>query len=257
MSNPFLSIVTACFNSEKTITNTINSILNQDFTDYEYIIVDGNSSDNTINIIKNYIPLFKEKNISFKWISENDHGIYNAWNKGLKLAKGGWISFLGSDDMYIDGALKQYANIIYQNKNEDYIYSKVKIFDEGKKIREINKKWNWHLFKKSMNIAHAGAFHNMDYFKKFGLFNEEYRIAGDYEMLLRAKNELNAVFMDEFTVIMLDGGISKKMFLKAFKEAEKAKIQTAGLAAINVKIYSFNLLVRYVGGKILRKIKFK
>lgn len=252
---PLLSIITATYNSESTLDETIKSILNQSYTNFEYIIVDGKSKDSTVNIIKKYEPLFKEKNISYTWISEMDSGIYNAWNKGLKLATGDWISFLGSDDIYLDGALEKYANVILLNSNADLIHSKVKIYDKTHFIREIDQNWNWRQFKKRMNIAHAGAFHNNDYFKKYGNYNDGYRIAGDYEMLLRAKSHLKTIFIDEFTVIMQEGGISGQLFLKAFKEAEKAKTETAGISFLNAKRYSLTLLLRYFGGKLLRKLK--
>jgi glycosyltransferase involved in cell wall biosynthesis len=254
---PFLSIITATYNSEKTLDKTIRSILSQDYTDFEYIIIDGNSKDDTIKIIKYYEPIFKEKNISYRWISELDSGIYNAWNKGLCLAIGDWIAFLGSDDTYNSKALQYYSNTISKNRNVDFIHSKVKIYKEAIFIREINKKWNWKHFKKRMNIAHAGAFHNRHYFDKHGNFNEGYRIAGDYEMLLRAKDKLNTIFLNEYTVIMQEGGISSRLFSIAFNEAEKAKIETAGIGYVKVKIDSLNLLFRYFGGKLWRNLKSK
>lgn len=254
---PLLSIITATYNSEKTLDATIKSILGQNHTDFEYIIIDGKSEDDTLNIIKKYEPLFKEKNICYKWISEKDSGIYNAWNKGLKLVSGSWIAFLGSDDIYLDNALEKYANTILKNKNIDLIHSKVKILKGASFIRKINKKWSWNQFKKNMNIAHAGAFHNINYFKKHGIYNENYIIAGDYELLLRAKDKLEVIYIDEFTVIMQEGGISSKMFLKSFREAERAKLNTAGISLINVKRDTLNILFRYFGGKILRKMKLK
>lgn len=254
---PLLSIITACFNSEATIKATIESLLNQSYLEFEYIIIDGKSKDNTLNIISFYEEKFNEKGIPYRFISEPDTGIYNAWNKGLKLATGDWIAFLGSDDTYCDNALEKYANIALLNKNVDLIYSKVKIFDKASFIREINKKWHWRQFKKSMNIAHAGAFHNKNYFKNFGKYDEDYKIAGDYEMLLRAKDELKAIFIDEFTVIMQEGGISSKMFFRAFKEAERAKIKTAGISLIIAKKHSLNNFLRYFGGKLLRKLNLK
>ncbi len=255
--NPLLSIITATYNSENTLDKTIKSVLHQDYTNFEYIIVDGKSKDNTLDIIMKYESLFKEKNISYSWISEDDTGIYNAWNKGLKLANGDWIAYLGSDDIYTHNALDKYINAILQNKNADLIHSKVKIFDNTDFIREINKRWNWRQFKKSMNIAHAGAFHNVNYFKKHGAFDENYKIAGDYEMLLRSKHELKTIFIDEFTVIMQEGGISGKLFLRAFKEAEQAKVKTAGISLITAKRYSLIILLRYFGGLLLRKLKHR
>lgn len=254
---PLLSIITACFNSESTVKETIESLLNQSFLKFEYIIVDGKSQDNTFDIIMCYEEKFKEKGIQYRFISESDTGIYNAWNKGLELATGDWIAFLGSDDVYLDNALENYANLALLNKDVDFIHSKVKIFKKLSFIREINKKWNWSQFKKSMNIAHSGAFHNKKYFKIYGEFDEDYKIAGDYEMLLRSKDGLKTIFLDEFTVIMQEGGISSKMFLKAFKEAERAKIKTAGINLIKAKGYSLYSLFGYYGGNILRKFGLK
>ena len=108
---PFFTVITASFNSEKTIDKTIESLLNQNYTNFEYIIIDGNSKDSTLEIIKSFEQKFKEKNITYKFISEPDKGIYDAWNKGIKLSDGEWISFLGSDDYYTDNTVfEQIAN---------------------------------------------------------------------------------------------------------------------------------------------------
>lgn len=255
--NPLLSIITATYNSERTLDETFKSVLNQNYTNFEYIIVDGKSWDNTIEIIKEHESSFKDKGIVFKWISERDSGIYNAWNKGLQMAVGNWIAFLGSDDIYLENAIEKYADMAILNNNADLIHSKVKILRGTSFIREIDKKWEWVQFKKSMNIAHAGAFHNKIYFEKYGNFDESYKIAGDYEMLLRAKNELKVIFLNEFTVIMQEDGVSNRMFLKAFKEAEKAKLNTLGMSLIAVKRYSLINLLRYFLGKFLRKVNLK
>ena len=104
-TTPFFSIVTASYNSEKTISDTINSVLNLDFQDFEYIIIDGNSSDDTLEIIQSAVHKFEAKGVSYKFISEKDKGIYDAWNKGIKISEGKWISFLGSDDSYLSNKL--------------------------------------------------------------------------------------------------------------------------------------------------------
>ena len=90
---PFFSIITVSYNSEKTIKETIVSVLNQTETNFEYILIDGKSTDKTVEIIKSFENKFKEKEIAYQWISEKDTGIYNAFNKGIKLSKGTWISF--------------------------------------------------------------------------------------------------------------------------------------------------------------------
>ena len=96
------SIVTVTYNSEKTLKRTINSLLYQNFSNFEYILIDGSSSDTTIEIIKSYEVAFKKRNINYTWISEKDTGIYDAFNKGIKLAKGLFVMFLHSDDKLYD-----------------------------------------------------------------------------------------------------------------------------------------------------------
>lgn len=161
----FFSIITVTYNSEKTLKRTIDSLLTQTISDFEYIIIDGKSLDGTVDIIKSYELEFKKRNILFTWISEKDSGIYDAFNKGINKATGDWISFLGSDDYYLKDALENYKlEIEKQTKDIDFIHSKVKV--EGGKI--IKDKWIWKQYKKAMNIAHVGAFHNKNYFKKYG-----------------------------------------------------------------------------------------
>ena len=121
-TTPFFSIITASYNSEKTISDTITSVLNLDFNDFEYIIVDGNSKDKTVDIIKSFISKFEAKGITYKFISEKDKGIYDAWNKGIALSEGQWISFLGSDDSYLPSALQLYFNEIEKNKKSSNGY---------------------------------------------------------------------------------------------------------------------------------------
>ena len=224
---PFLSIITATYNSDMTLEETIMSVLNQSYTNFEYILIDGKSKDNTIDIIKKYESLFKEKKINYSWISESDSGIYEAWNKGLKLAKGNWISFLGSDDIYLYDVLEKYTKNILLNKNADFVHSKVKLIEKGKIKFIISDIWIWSNFKRQMKIAHVGAFHNKKYFEKYGNYDEGYKIVGDYELLLRAKSNLKTAFFNDFTAEMKDGGISNQNVLNAFREVRKAKITTA------------------------------
>lgn len=98
MYSPLISIITSTYNCTSTLNDTINSILNQSYINLEYIIIDGNSTDGTIDIIKSSEQKFQKKKIVFKWISEPDKGIYDAWNKGLDKVTGDWIVFIGGDD---------------------------------------------------------------------------------------------------------------------------------------------------------------
>lgn len=253
---PLFTIITACYNSEKTIEKTLNSILNQDFNNFEYIIVDGFSHDKTVEIIKIYESKFKEKKINFKWISEKDTGIYDAWNKGIHLSSGIWISFIGADDIYMEGSLKKYESYAISNPEVDFIHSNVMVVNNGKKIRSIHKNWQWNKFRRYMEIAHVGAFHRSNYFKHYGVFNTSYRIAGDYELLLRSKSKLKSIYFDSFTAQMEDGGVSNKFITKAFKEAMHAKIHSGKVPYIYAKIDFYLSYFKYFGGKLKKYVKF-
>ena len=245
------SIITVTFNSEKTLRGTIDSLLYQNISNFEYIIVDGKSTDSTIAIIKSYEGKFKKKNISFTWVSEVDTGIYDAFNKGIKLAKGNWISFLGSDDFYTENALDLYAEQIKnQSKELDFIHSVVKV--EGKKV--IRDKWEWKHFRKGMNIAHVGAFHSKNYFKRYGLYNTNYKIAGDYELLLRAKQNLKTHWFNEVTAIMADGGISNSQVKNVYLETTKAKIESGKINYFVSKLYYLKWMFKYSVKTILNAV---
>ncbi len=227
MKSSPLTVITASFNSQETIGRTIESILSQDHRPLEYIIIDGASTDKTCEIIQGSEKRFEEKGILFKWISETDHGIYSAWNKGVKKASGEWISFLGSDDIYTEQSLDEYNKAINDLNSVDFITAKAKIKSKGKLLRDFGEPWRWSIFKKEMKILHAGGFLNKSYFQEYGLFEESYKITGYYELLLRKGANLKVGFIDKFLVEMEDGGISNSNISEAFREATHAKIHTA------------------------------
>ncbi len=201
---PLVSIIIATFNAEKTLGKTINSILHQSYDNYEILIVDGNSSDNTKGVILSY----KERIAVF--VSEPDSGIYDAWNKGLNKASGDWICFLGSGDVLLPNALAHYVNYIESAlPSLDYVSSKIEVVDElGKILITLGSKWEWPKFLKYMNTPHVGSFHSKQLFDRYGQFDTSYKVAGDYEFLMRPRNTLQAGFLNEITVKMLFGGIS-------------------------------------------------
>jgi len=223
--NPLLTIITASFNSEKTIAATIHSIVNQNFSNYEYILIDGNSKDQTVEIIRSFKQQFADKGINYKWISEKDSGIYDAWNKAVKLAQGQWITFIGSDDIFLPDTLSEMAQHASANTDCDFITAKARIMRGAKVEREFGQLWKWDTFKKEMKILHAGGWHKASYFKKHGLFDRSYRIVGDYELLLRAGKDLKVLFINFFIVEMSGDGISSTLIRKSLQEARTARIK--------------------------------
>jgi glycosyltransferase involved in cell wall biosynthesis len=256
MSKPLLSIITVCYNSDKTIERTLNSILTQSFSNFEYILVDGKSTDNTLKIILSFKDKFKSKGIKFSWISEPDTGIYDAFNKGVRLSSGSWVSFLGSDDYYVNNALEIYADTILKTKDKvDLFYSNVDLInDENKNIDKINGIWTWGKFRRFMNIAHVGSFHNKEYFLKYGYFNESYKIAGDYELLLRAKGKLETIKIEAITVKMSNEGASNNQVNLVFKETLRAKNETGGISLLLCSFDYYIAYLKYQTKKIVNEI---
>lgn len=249
MKTPFFSIITASYNSEKTIEKTILSVLSQTFLDFEYLIIDGGSQDGTLNIIEKYKNQFKRKNITFKYLSKPDEGIYDAWNKGITLSVGNWISFLGSDDTYMKNALEvYYKNILNVSHQINFICSKARqINTKGETIRFFGEPLKKNVFKREMRIAHVGAFHHRTLFEEFGLYNTDFKITGDYEFLLRVLTKLQPAYIKCITVEILGNGISTRLVKSAFKEVKKAKeINHTNINfLINIEYY-FSLLKYYI-----------
>ncbi|WP_333807790.1 glycosyltransferase family 2 protein [Flavobacterium sp.] len=224
-TTPFFSIITASYNSEKTISDTITSVLNLDFKDFEYIIIDGNSSDNTLEIIKSFVPKFEAKGISYKFISEKDKGIYDAWNKGIQLSSGEWISFLGSDDSYLPNSLQLYFNEIEKNKTINYISSQVNLTNEkGEVLSVFGKKYEWKNVITDINIAQVGSFHKRELFETVGIFSIEYKIVGDLDFYIRCKEEIRPGYFKTITANMQNDGVSNQIY-RALKEALHVKLK--------------------------------
>ncbi|RZL69654.1 MAG: glycosyltransferase, partial [Pedobacter sp.] len=244
-----ISIVTATYNADKFLSNLIESIKVQGDVQFEFIIIDGGSKDKTISIIK------QNEEVITKWISEKDNGIYDAWNKGIALATGNWIMFLGADDMLLPQALAKYYKFIneHDTNNLELISSKKQMIDtNGKLIRTTGFRWEWPLFLKYMTIAHPGALHSTRLFKKYGIFDIKYKICGDYELLLRAKDKLVTAFFDEVTVKMSEGGASDS--IKAINEYYRVTTTTGGLSKFKGSGFWLLTLTKYITKKFLRKL---
>lgn len=209
-----ISIITPCLNSEKTIEQTINSVLNQRYTDFEYIIVDGNSSDHTVDIIKEYIPLFGGR---MRYISEKDDGIYDAMNKGIKLARGNVIGIINSDDWYEKDALEKVVKFFSHN-DTDVIYGKMNILTENAQLEEypvgdLSALWY------KMVIPHPTVFVRTEIYKRYGVFNTQYNLSADYELMLRFYNEnVKFLFIDSVLANFRSGGESQHNRFQCIKE---------------------------------------
>lgn len=208
------SIITVCFNSEKTIERTMKSVLNQSYGDYEYILVDGASTDRTLEIIHRYESLFQGR---LKLISEPDQGIYDAMNKGIRASKGELIGIVNSDDYYEPDALDKIAKA-YQGYDYTIIYGLVRSVLDGKEVMVFSK--NHEFLEKDM-ITHPSCFVTKKLYERFGTYSLKYPYSADYEFMLRIKKEKEVRFVEIYDIItnFSVGGVSNSV--KGYRDTLK------------------------------------
>jgi glycosyltransferase involved in cell wall biosynthesis len=223
---PKFSVITAVYNGARTIEATLESIRLQTFKDFEYIVVDGASTDSTMEILRRWDQVIT------CWKSEPDFGVYEALNRGLALARGEWISFLGADDTYLPDALGQYAAAIATTSHSaaQYVSSRVELVQGDRVVRTIGSGWSWPAFAHHMTVAHVGSMHHRSLFEQYGNFDQSYRICGDYEFLLRPRDQLRSGFIDRVTARMSVDGMSTAKIPEALAEQARAKRTTGGRA---------------------------
>jgi glycosyltransferase involved in cell wall biosynthesis len=243
---PKVTIVTSVLNAFDCFELTIQSVISCNYKNLEFIVIDGNSKDETVSLIKKY-----ESVIDY-WISEKDNGIYDAWNKGLKVASGDWILFLGAGDLLRPNGISTLVEKLDGHSSLDIVSGKVMLFIDDNIQRVVGKRYDRDTFKKFMCIAHPSTLHSRDYFLRYGNFNDEYKIAGDYELLLRARSGLRSDFVNEVIVEMRAGGVSSSY--NVFKENFRAqKLHRTYPLPVIIVIAGFSLLLFYVR-KLTKKL---
>ncbi len=217
IKKPLFSIITVVLNNEKFLEKTIQSVLKQKIKNFEYIIIDGGSSDNSVKIIKKY-----EKKISY-WVSEKDNGLYDAFNKGMKLAKGNFIGIVNSDDVYTSSALSIISKYIKNNLSVDFIFGSVrKHWGVLSGYRPYKIKYSWGFY----SSHSTGFFIKKESAKKVGLYNTIYKYHADYDYFYRmiVHNQMKGIASkkNEIVGIFRRGGFSstihfRKMLLEELK----------------------------------------
>lgn len=226
-----ISIITGTYNSAKTLRDTFESILNQTYDNIEYIVVDGGSKDNTLDIVKEYEPKFNGR---LKWISEKDNGIYDAMNKGIGLASGEVVGILNSDDFFTDNNVLSDIIDCFEKHNVDSLFANLYFVkqDDTSKIVRVWKgsPYKENGFKKGWHPSHPTFYVKNDIYKKYGVFDLNFDVSADFELMLRfiEKYKISTYYLDRFTVKMRYGGestgsiskiiIGNKNILRAFKK---------------------------------------
>jgi glycosyltransferase len=216
-----ISVITISFNSENTISETFHSVKNQSFKDYEYLLIDGGSKDETLTIAN------KQDYIT-KIVSEPDKGIYDAINKGIKNSSGEIIGFLNSDDTFYDENSLQHIYDAF-DKDTDCVFGDLIYTDKNEKIKRVWKgsEFKKGAFKKGWMPAHPTFYCRRSVYEKLGLYNDSFKIAGDFELMLRflEKHNIRSKYIPHTLVNMRVGGASNnglKSKLDILKEEFRA-----------------------------------
>lgn len=223
-----VSIITAVINGVETIEDCIKSVLCQSYKDVEYVIIDGNSTDGTLDVINRY------KNKIAKVVGESDKGIYDALNKGIKLATGDIIGFLHSDDFYANDRIIEKVADVFMKYNVDSCYGDLQYVyknDTKKVIRHWkSSKYEHGKFKYGWMPPHPTFFVKKKIYDEYGYFNTNFKIAADYELMLRflEGHRISTYYIPEVLIKMRLGGMSnrsfKNMFIKSSEDYRAWKI---------------------------------
>ena len=211
---PLISIITVVYNGEKYLEETILSVINQTYENIEYIIIDGGSSDGTLDIIKKY-----EDKIDY-WVSERDEGISDAFNKGIKLSKGELIGLLNSDDWYEADAIACIVDSLKANTlNQKLVFYGDLFFPESNKVQKGDKYFFLKILFIMPLLNHPSCFVTRTTYEQVGLFNIKLKLAMDFDFLRRAYlSKTKFIYIDKLITNMRLTGISNQYKRKAREE---------------------------------------
>lgn len=242
-----ISIITVVFNSVNTISDCINSVFCQTYNGIEYIIIDGGSTDGTLDVLKRNI-----NNFSFL-ISEKDNGIYDAMNKGVSLATGDIIGILNSDDLFYDeNVLLDIAKEFTTNKSLDILYGNI-VYVNKNDTNKIVRRWNSRVYYKKFfengNVPpHPTLYLKKEVYIKSGLFDIQYKFAADYDFMLRIfkKFDFKSKYLNRTIIKMRLGGTTNKSLINIFKGNKEI-----------IKIWknnNFNLPLHFIPMKLYKRL---
>lgn len=203
MSSPLVSIITVVYNGAQHIEQAIKSVLGQDYSNIEYILIDGGSTDGTTDIIKKY-----QEEIAY-WVSEKDTGIYNAMNKGLRSSKGEIIAILNADDYYYPSTIKDVVDH-FQKTNADIVYGNLTKFRTiASKEYFVDITPDIEMMQSRMGIFHPSTFIKKEVYNQVGYFDEKYKLSADYDFILKAYNKkFNFQYLNKSLAYFRIGGVS-------------------------------------------------
>lgn len=222
---PLISVIVAVYNGQATLQQCLDSVISQTYAKVELVVIDGGSTDSTPKILET-----NAQHLAY-WVSEPDRGIYNAWNKALARATGEWICFLGADDFLWDTQVlaRMAEQLVLVPSGIRVVYGQIMLLgQDDQPLFTLGQPWGEvrTRFKQEMCIPHPAVMHRRSFFEKHGLFDESFRIAGDYQCLLRELKDGTAIFIPGLVLTaMRQGGISSspKNTLRTLCECRRAQ----------------------------------
>ena len=234
-----ITLITACYNSAGTIRTAMESVLRQNCVDVEYIVVDGASTDESVSVFKEYAPRFNGR---MRWISEPDKGMYDAINKGIKMATGDIIGILNADDVLAsDETLVHVVEAFGEHgtgngERVDCVYADIRFVREGETVESLRTaktvrycsaaKWRPWMFRFAAMVPHPSFYVRRECFERLGNYSLDYRICSDFELELRFLKlaKLRSKYLHECVVVMRMGGASTSGW-KSNKEINKEDLR--------------------------------
>lgn len=251
--DPKVSVVTVCFNSASTIEQTIQSVISQTYYNIEYIIIDGGSTDGTLDIVNKY----KDKIAYF--VSEQDHGIYDAMNKGIQAATGEYIGIINSDDWFESNAVELFVNTFRTHLNTDIVCGDMIVYWEQSGVmhtRRASSDVGLHTLEKTMSVLHPTMFVKKSFYQKYGVFDTSFKVAADYDLALRAgMNKVVFTYIPHILAHFRLNGVSSQVNFSIIMERAKARRNNDVEMLLQMKYLIQEIFIHCIRVSIPQKFK--
>lgn len=243
---PRLSIIIATWQAASTFEHCLQSIIDQDFADWELLISDGASTDGTVDQIREF-----ERHIQW-WRSGEDGGIYDAWNQALHRARGEYVCFLGADDAWADKDALARIFAAVDDKNYDLVTSSGQFLNSatGKSLN-FGSAWNYRRLGRHMVVCHPGMLHRRSLFQTYGLFDTQYKIAGDLDFLLRLPRDIKTIHVDTTSVVVEAAGVSRRNVFERLREQREVLARCKRYGPLRAYLAWFDKLWRWPIARVL------
>ena len=231
-ATPRLSILVATWNCAHQLEQFLESLLAQSWTDWECLLLDNASTDGTAELVAELQERCPQRRL--RWSSEPDTGIYDAWNRGLSLARGDYLSFIGADDAFLDPTSLERIAALSATEADLITARNAYYASDGRLLRHWGFGWQWKRMRQSMNIAHPGMLMRRELFELVGAFDPSFRICGDYEWFLRLPAELRSIHSSDSILKVVQAGVSHTRIAQVYAEtfrAQRRHLSTAVSAA--------------------------